>query len=794
MVKNYIKITLRNLAKNKVFVFINIIGLGLSLACCIVAYLNTRFDQDFDKHHVNIDKIYKVHSNKDVQGRSVEYGITPRPMGPQIANDISGIEYVVRYYPGGQSVRYKPANKILNQGIGFADPGFLDMFTFKELKGSTKSYENMENIIISDRAAKNFFGDDDPIGKVLTVYGDDGTPYNHIVSGVFERPPQNTSIQPDMILAFENYYRVYNVEKNDWKGFTGGTFLYSETPFDVAEVEKLLTEKYVPVQNAAREDWPIKNFNLVPMAIHAHISNNIRSDWFWDSLHPAHAMAPPIMAVLILLIACFNFTNTAIATSNSRLKEIGLRKVMGGNKRQLVMQFMTENLIICFIATLFAIAAAFWLVPAYSAMWGNMNLELDFTKNVEIYIFLAVLMVFTALVAGGYPSLYVSRYEPVSILRGSLKVGGGGLMSKILLGLQYTITVLALFASIAFIQNANYQNELDMGFNRDQIVGVSLENHTEYQKMLASFQSNPVFKEVAGTRNHIGRWTYGSTLKSQDTEVEADLMYFGPNYMNLMELNVVEGRAFDDKVQKSDIQSSLIVNRKLVEEFGWKSALGQRVTFKDTVQLNVIGVVDNFYMYGFWEEIEPMAMRFDSAQNFNFIVGKVDIQNINEAHNYLEEEWISKIESKSFTGFYQEDFLREAKEVNNNIVILFGFLGIIAVVLSAVGLFTMVSLSVIKRVKEIGVRKVLGGSLPHIVELVNRQFLILLLVSSIAGVLGGYLLIDMLIASIFIYYKNADLVTFGVPAGFIILISLIISSARIYKAAVQNPIDSLRYE
>jgi len=794
MLKNYLKITFRNFSKNKVYVFINIIGMGLALACCIVAYLNTQFDWDFDKNHVNIDKIYKIHSNKDIKGQLVEYGITPRPLGPAIATDISGIDHVVRYSPANQSVEYKELNKILSQSIGFVDPGFLDVFTFPEVKGSAKSYEDIQNVVITERTAAVYFGDEEPLGKVLTVYGDDGDPFNFIVSAIIETPPLNTSIQFDLLLAYENFYKVFNLEKNDWKRFAGGTFLYSESGIDVAEIEKILTEKFVRVQNAAREDWKIARYNLVPMAIHGHISNDIRADWLWDSMHPAAVIAPPIMAILILLIACFNFTNTAIATSNNRLKEIGLRKVMGGNRNQLIVQFMTENLIICLIAIIFSMAVAIWMVPAYSAMWQGMTLEMNFTENIGMYLFLFSLLIFTAILAGGYPSIYVSRYEPVKILRGTLEIGGASRLSKILLGLQFTITVMALFASIAFIQNATYQNELDMGFDRDQIIGVPLENNTEYQKMLASFQSNPAFKSIAGTGQHIGSWNYSRTLKSQDTELEVGMMNFGPNYVETLGLTILEGRSFKKELEKSDIKNSILVNERLVEEFGWKDPIGQRLSISDSVHLSVVGVMKNFYMAGFWEEIDPMAMRLDSTENFNYIVGKVDVANITDAYNYLENEWLAKIESKTFNGFYQEDLVKEAKEVNNNILILFSFLGIIAVVLSGVGLFTMVSLSVIKKVKEIGVRKVLGGSVGHIVALINRQFLVMLTVSSILGVIGGYFLIDALIASIFVYYKNMDLYTFLIPSATILIISLIISSIRIYRTAIQNPIDSLRYE
>lgn len=424
---------------------------------------------------------------------------------------------------------------------------------------------------------------------------------------------------------------------------------------------------------------------------------------------------------------------------------------------------------------------------------------MNFVNDFQLYIFLVILLIFTTLLAGFYPSLYISRYEPVTILQGRLSIGGAGRLTKILLTTQYTFTVIAMFASIAFVQNARYQDTLDMGFNRDQIIGVTVLNDNEYQKTLASMQANPKIEEVASAKNHIGRSNYMSILKNQTVEKEANMLDVGIGYLETMNLKIVKGRSFSNKLEASDSQNSIVVNEKLVEEYDWQEPIGKRLTINDSTTLTVVGVVKNFYMYGFWAPIDPVgirlkSLRFQDDGTNSFIVAKVDLKNIKEVYDYLEEDWNDKITNKTFSGFFQDDLLKQAKEVNNNITVMFGFLGFVAFVLSSLGLYTLVSINLIKRIKEIGVRKVLGGGLGHIVYLINKEYFLLLLISSSLGVTLGYYLIDSMIASIFRYYKPMDVYTFAIPALTIIVVSLTIASLKTLKSAQANPVESLRFE
>lgn len=799
MFKNYLKVTLRNLLKNKVFVSINIVGLGLALACCIVAYLNSKYSWDFDKNHVKANHIFHLHQMRDNQGDSREYGMVPMPMTDMVKNDIVGVDRIFRFENHTFTVRDVKLDKVFQTAVSYADPGLLESFTFPLVHGDLTAYHNLEQAVVTEEYAQKFYGDADPMGKILTVFDDKGVSFNYVIGGVVQRAAQNSSVHFEIVLGFENRFRMYEDNaKGNWSHFTANTFVYLDDPDRADEVAKQM-DKYLSMQNQANPDHQATKFVLSPMDNHAQISNDIRWDRLNDAMDAAAVLTPQIMALLILLVACFNFTNTAIATSNRRLKEIGIRKVLGGSRRQLIAQFMAENLTICFLAVIVSIGIANYLVPAYSAMWRGMELEMNFIEDIQLYLFLIGLLVFTTLLAGFYPALYVSKYEPVSILRGSLSIGGSGKLTKFLLASQYTFTVIAIFASVAFVQNAKYQDTLDMGFNVDQVIGVSVLNDNEYQKTLTSMLANPDIESVASAKNNIGFGNYGLSIANADVEVDVDMLDVGMGYLETMDLEIIEGRSFLKELEASDSDGSIIVNEKLVEAFDWTEPIGQRLTINDSTSLTVVGVVKNFYKNGFWGPIEPLgfrlqSLRFSDDTSQSYIVAKVNVHKLTEVFDYLEKDWNSKIPTKVFSGFYQDRILTQAKEVNGNITTIFSFLGIIAFILSSLGLFTLVSINLIKRIKEIGVRKVLGGELGHIVFLINKDYFLLLLISSCLGVTIGYFLIDGLIASIFTYYQSMNLLTFATPIITIVLVSLTIASLRTLKFAQVNPVTALRYE
>lgn len=792
MLKTFFKTTFRNLWKNKSYVIINILGLSLSLACCIVAYLNYNFAADYDGNHINQNRIYKIQASKSVQGQEVPYGITPLPMGVRLADQLSEVEYSTRFTQGGMI--FKKENNVLDEGIGFGDEHFFDIFTFNFKYGTREAFNDPGQIILSLETSEKLFGQTDPTGEMVTLIKEDGSQLTKLVGGVLEKIPMNSSIHFSGLLPFEEYFNLYGVERNDWTRFIAATFILTSSHQYPENVIKVLNDQFISIQNEARDDWKISTFTLESLKTLGINGEDIRSNWLYRAPPKPAIIVPFIMAILMLMIACFNFTNTSIAISSKRLKEIGIRKVMGSNRGQLIFQFLGENIVLTFISLALSIIIALYLVPAYSAMWDFIDLKLDFSANPELYLFLGGLLVFTSLIAGGYPAFYISSYQPVKILRGNLSLGGTNLFSKILLTSQYVLTAIALIASLAFSENAQYQSDLDVGFEKSDVIFVRVPNESTYDRLAQRIVQNPSIEKIVQTEEHIGMWNYSRTLKNEAQELEASMLDLGLNYPEVMELEMVAGRYFNEDLYEHDKQNSIVVNEKLVEEFGWEEPIGKMVKIDDSTRLQVVGVMKNFYMDGFWAPLEPYGIRPAHKERTSFAVIKAAPGTSKATNKIIEEAWYEVEPNKPYPGRYQDEYLREAEEVNENITVMFSFLGTLALVLSSIGLFTLVSLNIIKRVKEIGVRKVLGASVAQIIAKVNTQFVWILLIAITLGGGLSYLAIDALMGSIFAYYKAMSVLTLFVPVGMLLLVAAGTSIGRTLNAARRNPVDSLRYE
>ncbi|MFK7952548.1 MAG: FtsX-like permease family protein, partial [Ekhidna sp.] len=419
--------------------------------------------------------------------------------------------------------------------------------------------------------------------------------------------------------------------------------------------------------------------------------------------------------------------------------------------------------------------------------------ELDFGANPEIFGFLGALLVLTSVIAGAYPSLYISSYQPVKILRGNLSLGGTNWFSKALLGFQYLFTIIALISSLAFGNNAKYQSEAEVGFQKENILAVRVESQSEYEKFYNLVSQMPELDQVAGTTHHIGWWTYSRTLRSGENEAEADMMNFSLGYKDIMDLNIKEGRYFEEDLAEFDRENSILINESMVAEMGWEEPVGKVVQIDDSTRLSVVGVVNDFYMYGFFNPVEPAGFRLGAKDNMNFVVIKSELGNT-ELRDLMEEKWYEVAPNTPFNSQFQDESLAGTDYVNKNIETMFRFLGLLALVLSSIGLYTLVSLNVIKRIKEIGVRKVLGASVQQIVVMVNHQFFWLLLVASVLGAGLSYFAIDALMASIFSVYLAASYFTVIVPLIGLLFMAVLIASIRIANSAIQNPVKSLRSE
>ena len=791
MFRNYLLVTFRNLLKNKVFTLINIVGLGIALAVCIVAFFNHMFNYEFNRTHENFNEIYRVNCFRDMQGREQEYGIVPSTLGLQVKQDIPGIISASRLQRTGSPV--KVGEEMFPAQISFVDPDFLKIFTLASINGDTKSIPGTGNVLLSETMAHTLFGNENPLGKVISIYNDQSNEFTYTVSAVFADFPENSSFRIDLLLHYDNFLRMWNAVDADWRLWTTALFVQITDKSLVPSILNSL-KGYLPVQNKAREDFRINRFSLVPLKEVGSNSRNIWSSGLFPSLHPAALIAPPLMAFFILLIACFNFANTSVAIFSKRLKEIGLRKTFGGQRKQLATQFMFETIIICLLALFVGIAVASILVPAYSNLWAYMSIKLTFTSYEIFWIFLLLLLMLTGFVSGVYPALYVSSFSPVNVLKGEVLVRGTGKLSAILLTLQFSISVISLVMGITFVRNADYQRTLDLGYDRDKLIVVPVPPGI-YASLRNEILTNPKEISAEGTMNHIGWGNYRRPVKDAEKQLEVDVLDIGPDYAQTVGLRLMEGRLFDKERAEADrSNNSIIVNQKLVRDFGWDNAVGRTITLYDTTRLNIIGVVEDFFTSGVWQKIEPAMLRISRNDQFSIIAVRAEAENLAEVLDFTGSKWKDLVSNQIFTGRTQEDIMQEEKDINGSILKVCLFLAIIAAVMSLIGMYNLVSLDIIKRTKEVGIRKIQGAPIHVIIYLVSRKFLIVLLVSTVLGCTGGYYMSLMLMDSIWDYFVNISAGTLKLSASIMIIATILTISTKVVRAALRNPVESLRYE
>jgi hypothetical protein len=400
----------------------------------------------------------------------------------------------------------------------------------------------------------------------------------------------------------------------------------------------------------------------------------------------------------------------------------------------------------------------------------------------------------TGFLAGVYPALYVSSFSPVNVLKGATPFHGTGKISAVLLTLQFAISVTALVMGIVFSRNAAFQDTIDLGYDKDNIIvtGVPVTAYNEYRNEVLS---NPRVLAAEGTSNHIGYGSYRRPVKDEVKQLEVDVFDIGPGYASAMGLRLIEGRVFDETRADADrTNNSIVVSRKMVKDFGWKDAVGKTITLYDTTTLTVIGVVDDFYHYGVWQAVEPTMFRLVRTQNFGLLAVRTNKDDIPVVLEFMREKWKSLSINSVFGGRPQDELMEEGRTVNRSIMKVNIFLALIATILSLIGMYNLVSLDIIRRTKEVGIRKIQGAPVFVLMYLISRKFLVILLVASILGSVGGYYMSVLLLDSIWDYFVRINALMLILSVMIMISATCATLALKITRAAMRNPVDSLRYE
>ncbi|MEO7988823.1 MAG: ABC transporter permease [Chryseolinea sp.] len=794
MFKNHLLITFRSMMKNKFFIITNVVGMGVAIACCIVGYFAHEYDSTYDAIHKNVNQIYRVSVIREFENEEEKVAFVPFPLGEVVNKTFQDVNQSTRYFRSYSN--FKRENDVFSSNLSYVDPAFFQMFSFDFISGNPSDLKDKSSVYVSETVAIRLFRTPaEAYGKTITqVYGNELKEVK--IAGVYKDPPMNSSFYKhngSAYMNFENYKDEHkDIREDDWRN-RSTLFVQINNANQLKSVGQQL-QPYIENNNKVREDFQIKKFVLDPLTIMARQDRAQQVDAAtWVAAPPSAIIGSMVMGILILLIACFNLTNTAIAISSRRLKEIGIRKVMGSMRKQLIIQFIGETMTVCFLSLIVGLGIADLLVSGWNSMWEFMQLTPHYLDNPKFLFFLIGVLIFTGILAGSYPAFYISKFEPISILKGKLKFGGTNYFTRTLLGLQFAISLIAIVSAIGFIQNAKYQREYDLGFDIHGSVIAWFENPQEFDTYRNALQSNPDVLSMAGAKSGVFSNREHQPVKHGTLQSEVDIIDVGDNYIHTMNLKLVAGRDFA-KDSKTDQKESVIITEKMAKLFALENPIGKELIWKDTVKYYVVGVVKDVYTTGLWRELEPMMIRYVLPDQYTQIAVSAKAENVAAVNTYMTEQWNKLFPTRIYNGHMLALEMQEMIEVNVNIMYMYVFLGAIAMMLSVTGLFTLVSLNIIKRMKEIGVRKVLGASVGNITRIVNTEFVIILTIASGLGSWASYSMNNALMGSIWKYYQGVGISTFIIAIGLMFFISFLTIGFKIFNVANMNPVKSLRDE
>jgi putative ABC transport system permease protein len=721
MFRNYFKVSMRGLMKNPTSSFINVFGLSAAIGICVFAYAFARWTYSTDQFHEHRNSVFLVTFFADRDGAPQQYGLTPRPLGEMLRSDFSNIRKVCRVED--RPVIVKHGDNVFHERIRYTDPEFLEMFTFPLKWGTPGSLKDVNSIILNEKMSVKYFGDENPIGRSILVKFDQHNSKAFKIAGVAAEFPKARTIQFDFLINFENLRTAEpGYDFHDWNKFVYATLVQVQDPTDIRTVEERM-EKYRKLQNqAVHEDWAISSFAFEPLATLHRRSEHIRDDISRSAADNYSSIVYlTCVSVFLLVLACFNYVNIAIVSAAKRLKEIGVRKSIGATRRVVIIQFLSENIVITFFAlTLGVVLAMTVFVPGFERLF---NFSMDFRlTHASLWIFLAAILLFTSMASGMYPSLYISKFQVVGILKGAVRFGKKNPVTKTFLGFQLVLACVFIITAVMFTQNSVYMLNRSWGYDPDAILYTRVPDYASYEQLSAVMGRLPDVSSLSGSAHHLGKNNATTVLHFPDREYEVDYIAVDANYFETMGLELRRGRVFRD--HEGSGRQSVVVNEMLVENMGWNDPLGQQFRI-DSVEYQIIGVVRDFHSYSFFTPLRPTIITVSPKKDYRYLSMKVSKSSKHETFRTLQAKWSELFPEIPFEGGYQEDvwgFYHEEIRIHSLVWRIFAF---IAVTLAGLGLYGLITLNVAGRAKEFSVRKVLGAGLKNIAASITNQYVVL---------------------------------------------------------------------
>jgi putative ABC transport system permease protein len=790
MFKNYFKVSLRGLMKNPLNSSINIIGLSVAIGIFIFAYGFARWTYSTDQFHQHKHDVFLTTIFADREGTAHQYGQTPRPLGEMLRADFAHIKKVCRI--DDRSVVVKHGDDVFHEQVRYADPEFLEMFTFPMKWGTAESLRDVNSIILSEDMSVKYFGDENPIGQNILVKFSKEQSKEFKITGVAKEFPKAQTIAFDFLINLLNFRTSEPAyDFHDWNAVVSATFIQVDDPVNVKSIEHGM-EKYRKLQNeVVQQDWAITSFVFEPLATLHERSEYIRNDISRSSDGNYKTVIWLVgIGVLMLVLACFNYVNIAIVSATKRLKEIGVRKSIGATRKVMIIQFLTENIVITFFALVVGVAlGATVFIPWFERQWDfNMGFTLA-DKN--LWIYLPVILLVTAVASGIYPAFYISKFSVVGILKGTLKFGNRNPLTKILLVFQLVIACLFMTSAIMFAQNNNYLSARSWGYDQHQALYATLPDHNAFEALASLVTQDPDVLSVSGSRHHLGKSNGSAIIHLPTREYEVDELSVDASYFQTMGIELKAGRDFHDH-EGSDRQG-VIINELLATTMKWSQPIGQQFEM-DSVQYEVIGVAKNFHSYSFFKPIKPTLFKAATKEEFRYLSVKARSGSEKKVFQNIQAKWAQLFPEVPFEGGFQEDTWGGYYEASAIYGRVWRAIAFMAVLLASLGLYGLVTLNVAGRTREFSIRKVLGAGVKNITSTIATQYVILFAIAVTLGAPLSYVAIKFLLTSAYTVHMPITFTGVIMAASTLVLVLVVTVTSQIIKVVKSNPVNGLKIE
>ena len=790
MLKNYLKIAFRNLWKQKVYSFINILGLAVGMTACLLIYLFILHELSFDRLHPKGKNIYRLNEVQSFEGISPQrVALSMYPMGPALKADYPEIIDFVRFVNGGTVLRNDPKQIIVEKTF-WTDPAFFAVFDFTLLRGDRATALNEPNsAVLTQETAQKLFGTDEVIGKSF-LQGERQLK----ITGVLQNLPKTSHLQ------FDALFSLITIEDERARSNWGSNWLVTYLLLAPnADIEKL--EAAFPKFLEKNMGEGKKFYELYLQPLHAvHLgSMNVTHDYNnWQKFDGKYIFVFSLLAVFVLVIAAINFMNLSTARSSSRSKEVGVRKSIGAHRTQLARQFLSESVLLAFIALAVAVLLAEFALPLLNAI-SRRALELNLFSDPVLLPGMLGFTFLLGLVAGIYPALFLSSFQAVEVLKDKSPVSGRkATLRNVLVVAQFAIAIALIVGTALTVQQFRFMKDRDPGFQRDQIVLLQMNrtSNQKYELLKEEFLRNPAVLAVTASGQRLGNNIHQNSARTKGDSAEIRLspshLHVARNFIEFYGLEIVAGRAFSEKIP-TDKRFAYIVNEALVKDLGWNDAIGKQfgVSREDTLG-TIIGVVKDFNFNSLHHKIQPLYM---SSQTWGYdeMSVKISPQNYAAALAHLEKIWAALVPDRPFQYIFLDEHFASLYLSDQQVSQIVGIIAGLAIFTACLGLFGLSSITTEQRTKEIGIRKVLGASLSNVVVLLARNFMRLVLVAFLVAAPVAYLIMQGWLQN-FVYRIDIGWWVFALAGGAALLIALATVSAHAIKAALANPVEALRYE